>query len=67
MEISAYMRFIAALVFVLALIGGLTWLARRFGLVVRATLPQKEYPSPRSIMSMHADAFFWSAVTMLNI
>lgn len=31
MEFTAYLRFIAALIFVLALIGLLAWLARRFG------------------------------------
>ena len=32
MEIETYFRFVAALVFVLALIGGAGWAARRFGL-----------------------------------
>lgn len=32
MELDTYARFLLALVFVLALIGGLTWAARRFGL-----------------------------------
>lgn len=31
MDITDYLRFIAALIFVLALIGLATWLARRFG------------------------------------
>lgn len=31
MEFTDYLRFFAALVFVLALIGGLAWLLRRFG------------------------------------
>ena len=32
MDIDVYSRFLLALVFILALIGGLAWLARRFGL-----------------------------------
>lgn len=32
MDLDLYARFLLALVFVLALIGGLTWAARRFGL-----------------------------------
>lgn len=32
MEWISYIRFLAALVFVLGLIGGLAWLARRYGL-----------------------------------
>jgi flagellar protein FliO/FliZ len=35
MEFSDYTRFVLALVFVLALIGLLTWLVRRFGLAGR--------------------------------
>jgi len=32
MDLQTYLRFVAALVFVLALIGAFAWLARRFGL-----------------------------------
>ena len=32
MDIDVYTRFLLALIFILALIGGLAWLARRFGL-----------------------------------
>jgi flagellar protein FliO/FliZ len=32
MEWTSYIRFIVALIFVLGLIGGLAWLARRYGL-----------------------------------
>ena len=32
MDLDLYSRFVLALVFILALIGGLAWLARRFGL-----------------------------------
>ncbi len=53
MEISAYMRFIAALLFVLALIGGLTWLARRFGLVVRVTPGRSPSAKRLSITEVH--------------
>ncbi len=35
MEFDTYLRFIAALVFVLALIGALTWAVKRFGLFGR--------------------------------
>ncbi|RMF10183.1 MAG: hypothetical protein D6763_06190 [Alphaproteobacteria bacterium] len=38
MEAVSYMQFIVALVFVLALIVGLGWAARRFGLAPRVTL-----------------------------
>ena len=41
MDIGNYMRFIAALVFVLALIGLATWLARRFGFGVRAPMVRR--------------------------
>jgi flagellar protein FliO/FliZ len=37
MDISSYTRFIAALLFVLALIGALAWIGRRAGLVARVT------------------------------
>ena len=37
MEFDAYLRFLVALIFVLALIGALTWLARRFGFGGRVT------------------------------
>lgn len=37
MDLISYTRFIAALLFVLALIGGLTWVARKFGLIARVT------------------------------
>lgn len=37
MDITDYLRFIAALLFVLALIGLATWLARRFGFGGRVT------------------------------
>jgi len=37
MDSPDYLRFLAALVFVLALLGGFAWLARRFGLAPRAT------------------------------
>lgn len=36
MDLAAYLKFVAALLFVLALIGLLAWLARRFGLGLRA-------------------------------
>lgn len=39
MEMDAYLRFILALVFVLALIGGLAWAVRRFNLVRGAVRP----------------------------
>jgi flagellar protein FliO/FliZ len=35
MDLQAYLKFVSALVFVLALIGALVWLARRFGLGAR--------------------------------
>lgn len=35
MDYTTYIRFVAALVFVLALIGGITWLVRRLGLAER--------------------------------
>lgn len=41
MDLASYTRFIAALLFVLALIGALAWAARRFGLVARATVGRK--------------------------
>lgn len=34
-----YLKFLVALLFVLGLIGGLTWVARRFGLTPRITRP----------------------------
>ncbi len=37
MEIDVYFKFVLALVFVLGLIGGLAWAARRFGLGGRLT------------------------------
>ena len=40
MEFDNYFRFIAGLVFVLALIGLLTWLVRRFGPARRALRPR---------------------------
>lgn len=42
MEISDYLRFVLALVFVLALIGVLTMVARRFGLGNIATVTGKQ-------------------------
>ena len=36
MDLVAYLKFIAALLFVLALIGALAWVARRFGLGLRS-------------------------------
>lgn len=36
MDMENYMRFVAALIFVLALIGVAAWLARRFGLGTRS-------------------------------
>ena len=41
MELGDYARFILALVFVLALIGLLTWLVRRFGLAGRMPTARK--------------------------
>ncbi|MEX1147598.1 MAG: flagellar biosynthetic protein FliO [Sphingomonadales bacterium] len=38
MESLDYLQFIAALLFVLALIGALAWLARRFGFTPRVTM-----------------------------
>ncbi|MBW7836373.1 MAG: FliO/MopB family protein [Sphingomonadales bacterium] len=38
MDSPDYLRFLAALIFVLALLGGFAWLARRFGLAPRATV-----------------------------
>lgn len=35
MDIETYLRFLLVLVFVLGLIGGFAWLARRFGLATR--------------------------------
>lgn len=40
MEATSYLQFIFALVFVLGLIAALAWVARRFGLAPRATLPR---------------------------
>ena len=40
MEPGTYLRFVLALVFVLALIGLAAWLARRFGLAGAAALPR---------------------------
>ena len=40
MEPGTYLRFVLALVFVLALIGLVAWLARRFGLAGAAALPR---------------------------
>ncbi|NNG02756.1 MAG: FliO/MopB family protein [Inquilinus sp.] len=40
MEWDAYLRFLAALVFVLALIASLTWAAKRFGLPGMAARPR---------------------------
>ena len=37
MELETYLRFVLALVFVLALIGLLAWVARRYGFAGRAT------------------------------
>ncbi len=41
MELDTYLRFVAALVFVLALIGALTWAVKRYGLFGRVA------PTPR--------------------
>lgn len=41
MDLASYTRFIAALLFVLALIGALAWAARHFGLVAKATTSRK--------------------------
>ncbi len=41
MELGDYTRFVLALVFVLALIGLLTWLVRRFGLAGRMPATRK--------------------------
>lgn len=40
MDLSEYLRFFAALVFVLALIGTLSWLARRYGFGTAAGRPR---------------------------
>ena len=37
MDLSQYLRFVAALIAVLALIGAVAWAARRFGLMPRAS------------------------------
>ena len=37
MDLPSYTQIIAALLFVLALIGALTWIARHFGLMARVT------------------------------
>ncbi len=42
MELGDYTRFVLALVFVLALIGLLTWLVRRFGLAGRMPTAAKQ-------------------------
>lgn len=42
MDLGNYLRFIAALIFVLALIAGATWLARRFGFGTRAAPRRSE-------------------------
>ena len=42
MELGDYTRFVLALVFVLALIGLLTWLVRRFGLAGRMPMNTKQ-------------------------
>ena len=41
MDLSSFTRTIAALAFVLALIGLCTWAARRFGLMARITVDRK--------------------------
>lgn len=41
MDWQNYLRFVAALVLVLGLIGAMAWVAKRFGLMPRATLPAR--------------------------
>ncbi len=53
MDIDVYLRFLLALVFVLALIGILAWAARRFGLGVR-TLPNRNRTRRLAIVEVAA-------------
>lgn len=41
MEVTDYLRFVAALAFVVALIVGLAWMVRRFGLVGAAAVARR--------------------------
>jgi flagellar protein FliO/FliZ len=52
MDSISYLKFIAALLFVLALIGGLTWVARRFGLIARVTITGKNTPKRLNIVEV---------------
>lgn len=50
MEMATYLRFVAALVFVLALIGVVAWLVRRFGLAGARPLPRGNRKNRRLVV-----------------
>lgn len=50
MDLAEYAKFIAALAFVIALIGGFAWLVRRTGLLPTGVMKRKTSEAPRLVV-----------------
>ncbi len=56
MDLDSYLRFVLALVFVLALIGGIAWALRRFGLGGLVATPRGAQRRLRLVEALAVDA-----------